>query len=194
MKCYKLKDDDKHLLGIVPESHDLFQVLHHAYTYETNRCYYAVCSHVSLLYLIQINFSNSLLDACQSITDWLYDQVYSQFYVPGPEVPAMSPDLVTALKDDRFSHLKMSDHAFQCYLGLWRAININTPESIYFPLPPLARIVPWLVAAWNTIKGGGDTLTRMSDICQERIGIRSENLVACARVFVNLGLLFHRCN
>ena len=127
VKCYKLKDDDKHLLGIVPESHDLFQVLHHAYTYETNRCYYAVCSHVSLLYLIQINFSNSLLDACQSITDWLYDQVYSQFYVPGPEVPAMSPDLVTALKDDRFSHLKMSDHAFQCYLGLWRAININTP-------------------------------------------------------------------
>ena len=30
VKCYQLKDDDEHLRGIVPESHDLFQVLHHA--------------------------------------------------------------------------------------------------------------------------------------------------------------------
>ena len=173
---------------------DLFQVLQHAYTCGTDRCYYAVSSHVALLYLIQINFRNSLLHAYQSITDWLCDQVYAQFYVPEPEVPVMSPDLVTALKDDRFSQLKMSNHAFQCHLGLWRAININTPEGIYFPLPPLARIIPWLVAVWNTIKGGGDTLTMMSDICQEQIDICSENLVACARVIVNLRLVFHRCN
>ena len=194
VKCYQLKDDDEHLRGIVPESYDLFQVLHHAYTYGTDRSYYAISSHVALLYLIQISFCNSLLRAYQSITDWLYDQVCAQFYVPGPEVPVMSPDLATALKDDRFSHLKMSNHTLQCYLGLWRAININTPEGIYFPLPPLARIVPWLVAVWNTTKGGGDTLTRMSDICQEQIGIGSENLVACARVLVNLGLVFPRCN
>ena len=167
VKCYQLKDDDEHLRGIVPESHDLFQVLHHAYTYRIDRCYYAVNSHVALLYLILINFRNSLLHAYQSITDRLYDQVYAQFYVPGPEVPAMSPDLVTTLNDDRLSHLKMSNHAFQCYLDLWRAINVNTPEGIYFPLPRLARTIPWLVAAWNTIKGDGNTLTKISGICQE---------------------------
>ena len=101
------------------------------YTHGTDRCYYAACSHVPLLYLIQIYFRNSLLHAHQSITDCFYSQVYAQFYVPGPEVPAMTPDLVTALKDDRFSHLKMSNHAFQCYLGLWRAININTQEGTH---------------------------------------------------------------
>ena len=77
VKCFKLRDDDKHLLGIVPESDDVCQVLHHTYTYGTDCCYYVVCSHVSLLCLIQINFSNSLLHAYQSITDWVYDQVYS---------------------------------------------------------------------------------------------------------------------
>ena len=69
VKCYQLKDDDEHLRGIVPESHDLFQVLHHAYTYRTDRWYYAVSSHVALLYLIQINFRNWLLHAYQSFTD-----------------------------------------------------------------------------------------------------------------------------
>ena len=56
-------------------------------------------------------------------------------------MPVMSPDLVTALKDDRFSYLKMSNHVFQCYLGIWRAIDINTLEGVYFPLPPLAGII-----------------------------------------------------
>ena len=65
---------------------------------------------------------------------------------------------------------------------------------MYFPVPGLAMIVSWLVAVWNTIRGGGDTLPRMSNIYQERIGICSENLVACDRVLVNLGLVFHRCN
>ena len=72
MTCYQLKDDDEHLRGIVPELRDLFQMLHYAYTYGTDHCYYAVCSHIALLYLIQINFRNSLLHAYQSITGWLY--------------------------------------------------------------------------------------------------------------------------
>ena len=63
-----------------------------------------------------------------------------------------------------------------------------------YPLPPLARIIPLTVATWNTLKGGGDTLTRLTDICQERIGVRSENLVACTRLLLNVGLVFHRCN
>ena len=87
----------------------------------------------------------------------------------------------------------MTPHTFQCYRGLWHAININPPKEVHFPLPPLAHIIPLLVSFWNVLKGGGDTITKLDDICQERIGIRSEVLVASARTLLNIGVVFHRC-
>ena len=152
MKSFDLNDDDEHLLGFVPEYHDLFQVLHHAYTYGVNQCYYLIYSHASLLYVLHINFRQSLLLSYSVVTDWLYGQLYKQFYVPGNEVPAMSSEIKEAIKDPRFEHLKMSEHTFQCYLGLWRAININPPKYLHYPLPPLARIIPLTVATCNTLK------------------------------------------
>ena len=95
------------------------------------------------------------------------------------------------LSSKRRESLKITEHAFQCYLGLWRALNVNPPTDIYFPLPPLARIIPLTVAVWNSLKGGGDTLTKLVDICQERIGIRSEVLAASSRILLNAGLVFH---
>ena len=106
----------------------------------------------------------------------------------------MSSEIKEALKDPRFGHLKMSEHTFQCYLGLWRGININPPEDLYFPIPPLAGMLPLKVATWNNLKGGGDNLTKLADICQEEIGVRSDNLVACTSILLNIGLVFHRCN
>ena len=114
--------------------------------------------------------------------------------MPGNTVPAMSSEIKEALKDPRFGHLKMSEHTFQCYLGLWRGININSPEDLHFPIPPLAGTLPLKVAMWNNLKDGGDNLTKLADICQERIGVRSENLVACTRILLNIGLVFHCCN
>jgi len=105
----------------------------------------------------------------------------------------MSPLVEEAFSDKRFAKLKMTPHTFQCYLGLWPAININPPKEVHFPLPPLARIIPLLVSYWNVLKGGGDTITKLDDICQERIGIRSEVLVASARTLLNIGVVLHRC-
>ena len=85
----------------------------------------------------------------------------------------------------------MLEHTFQCYLGLWRGININPPDDLYFPIPPLAGMLPLKVATWNNLKGGGDNLTKLADICQEKIGVRSDNLVACTRILLNIGLVFH---
>ena len=145
------------------------------------------------MYIVRLNFSKDLLESYAAVTDWLYDQTFSQFYAPGNEVPKMSPLVEEAFSDKRFAKLKMTPHTFQCYLGLWRAININPPKEVHFPLPPLARIIPLLVSYWNVLKGGGDTITKLDDICQERIGIRSEVLVASARTLLNIGVVFHRC-
>ena len=88
--------------------------------------------------------------------------------MPGNEVPTISSEIKQALKDRGFRHLKMSEHTFKCYLGLWRGININPPEDLYFPIPLLARMLPLKVATWNNLKGGGDNLTKLADICQEK--------------------------
>ena len=98
-------------------------------------------------------------------------QSFAQLYVPGNDVPKMSPLVEEAFSDKSFAKLKMTPHTFQCYLRLWRVININPPKEVHFPLPPLAQIIPLLVSYWNVLKDGGDTITKLDDICQERIGI-----------------------
>ena len=193
-RSYDINNDDELLLALIQEPHDLLQILHHAYTYGTKSCYYVISSHAALLYVLKINFSVDLLNAYENITDWLYEETLTTFYTKNFEVPKMPDAIKQALKDKRFTHLKMTEHEFQSYVGLWRVINIHQTKSIKFPLPPIARAAPLTVAKWNTIKGGGDTLTKMADFCQERIGIRSDVLIACSRFLLNAGLVFHRCN
>ena len=88
----------------------------------------------------------------------------------------------------------MTEHTFVCYLGLWQAINVNLSQNLHFPLPPVARIIPLLTSFWNTLKGGGDIISRLDDICQERLEIRTDITITCARILLNLGVVFHRCN
>ena len=49
-------------------------------------------------------------------------------------------------------------------------------------------MLPLKVATWNNLKGGGDSLTKLADICQKRSGVHLDNLVACARILLNIGL------
>ena len=129
VQMHDLDDDDEYLLGLIPECHDLFQCLNHAYAYGTNSCYYLICSHLRLMYIVRHSFSKDLLESYAAVTDWLYGQTFAQFYVPGNDVPIMSPLIEEAFSDKRFPKLKMTPHTFQCYLGLWQAININPPRS-----------------------------------------------------------------
>ena len=49
-----IDSDSPHLLGMVPESYDLFQILHHAYTYSSKNCYYLIIGHIKLFYIMFI--------------------------------------------------------------------------------------------------------------------------------------------
>ena len=40
---------------------------------------------------------------------------------------------------------------------------------------------------------GGDAITKLYDICQERMGFRLEVLVASSRTLLNSGVVFHQC-
>lgn len=60
-RAYNIDNDDKYLLGVVPEFHGLFEVLHHAYTYGAHSCLYLISSSNALLFIVLINFLSDLL-------------------------------------------------------------------------------------------------------------------------------------
>ena len=71
VKCYQMKDDDKHPLGIVPEFHHLFQVLHHACICGTDRCYVLCGLQPCFLGLLDSNQLQQIIVACLPIHHWL---------------------------------------------------------------------------------------------------------------------------
>ena len=44
-----INSESEHLLVLIPEYHYIFQVLQHAYMYDTNQCYYLIYSHSASL-------------------------------------------------------------------------------------------------------------------------------------------------
>jgi hypothetical protein len=92
-------------------------------------------------------------------------------------------------------YLKMDDTAFMTQVSIWRAINIDVINkdagecfsgTTHFPLPPIIRFDPYIVSFWDSFKGGGDTATDLLDRFQERVGLRSENNMATARLLMML--------
>ena len=88
-KRYNISADDEHMLGLVPECHDLFQVLHHAYTSGTDSCFYLISSQSVLIYIMHIQFQSDLLESYGAVLDWLYSKTLQQFYDPSDVVPEM---------------------------------------------------------------------------------------------------------
>ena len=112
---------DKHLHGLIPESNDLIQILYHAFTYQSNSCFYLISSHLKLFYSVHVAFEDELLESYTKINKWLHEQVMEPFYAPDEsgKVPDLW-DLVEEVFDDALlKYAKMTKHAFQCYLGLW---------------------------------------------------------------------------
>jgi len=84
---------------------------------------------------------------------------------------------------------------------LWRKLNIDISRrnrikrsQIPTPLPPTVTINPLTHTIWNSFKGGGDTITKLIDNVQERLGIRSDSNAASARLLVYFAIAFHRGN
>ena len=65
-----IRSYSRHLLGMIPESYDLFQVLHHAYTYNSLNCWYLISSHISLFYMVSIRLIEELMNAYGDMLDW----------------------------------------------------------------------------------------------------------------------------
>ena len=133
----------------------------------------------------------------------LFQHDLKKFYIPGKQVPDPPEDWKNAFKYKSLKSLNLDEESFKYKLGLWRVLNIDitnkdrrirTSRTIRYPLPPTVTINPLSFAMWDSLKGGGDTITKLIDNVQERIGIRSDNTTATARLLMYFAIAFHRGN
>ena len=100
-----------------------------------------------------------------------------------------------ALLSPKLLKRNVTEKSFRYQVALWREFNIEYKKNkrsnggdiqrrFPFPIPMVAHFVPGVVANWNGLKGGGDTLTKQIDNQHERLGVRSENTTACGRLFL----------
>lgn len=133
----------------------------------------------------------------------LFQHDLKKFYIPGKQVAEPPEDWKNAFNYKSLKSLNLDEESFKYKLGLWRVLNIDitnkdrrirTSRTIRYPLPPTMTINPLSIAMWDSLKGGGDKITKLIDNVQERIGIRSDNTTATARLLMYFAIAFHRGN
>lgn len=112
--------DDKHrphpnLHRLVPETSELMQCLHHAYTYGKQKCILVIGDHRSYLGSVVMYYPQELLDAYGRILKFSFDKTFAWAYKDGSEIPEV-PDLVwRAFDSKQLKKIKMTKHAFYCF-------------------------------------------------------------------------------
>ena len=185
---------DPNLHKLVPESKELMQCLHHSYTYNTLLCQLIFGDKRSYLGSVRIQFPSQLLDAYCKILQHSRELAFDWVDMDGDAMPEVPDVVFQAFGDKKLKDLKMGQESFYCFFGFWRVLNgycHRKHDNVRWPIPKTARIVPINVAAWNALKGGSDTITKLIELCQEQVGVRSENNIACARLLLYFGVTFH---
>ena len=160
--------------------------------------------------LYNLDFHWEVVDAYERIIDMFYEEDLKPFYEPGMELPSIGLEIgvqwMNAFKDRKLNYLKMDEQSFKYNYALWRAVNVDLEDEgdadvdcplnpyIKLPLPVLARMNSLSTALWNALKGGGDAATKLLDIINERLSVRSENNTVSCRLLQYFGIVFHRGN
>jgi len=185
----------KHLHEQVPNSHELLQCLHHASVYEICSCYFIVGDgQGNVLYSLDLRFPEELTDAYGRIMKKIFEDGFKWAHQPGDEVPEIPKVVMDAFASNELKKVGMTVEALQDRLSLWRELNISKfgQEEVKYPLPKVVQFKSFTTAVWCASKGSGDGITYLDDSCQERIGIRTPNNIACARILLNFGVFLHR--
>ena len=200
----RLRADDPSLHSLIGDvknkkrsTLEMYQMLHHAYMYGVDSCMLLVGTDKSLLYVVEVNFPSSTIEAYHESLDTLFFKYYNFLYQSTFEESSFPCDRIQQALDlhneGRKEGSQVTWHAFLTNYRLWRALNVEPDgRSIKFPLPPINRFIPSQNTEWNLSKHPSDTLTRLFDDCEESITIRSPQTVAVARYLSVLATAFHR--
>ena len=175
---------------------ELCQLLHHAHTYNVNRCLLIVGSHNNLMYVVEVLFPSQLLRSYAAVMDTMYEKYFSFLYhatLDEDSFPRQKIETVLAIHNQgKKKGDRVEWHAFHLHFMLWRSLNVTVdPHAIKFPLPPMDMFIPAQNVDWNLAKGPSDTLTKLFDDSEESITIRTPQTVAVARLFSVTATAFH---
>jgi len=149
----------------------------------------------------KVYFEGFIVDSYVDICEQFFENDLKQFYIPSIQVPDPPQEWVNAFQNKSLKSLNLDVESFKQRLGVWRMLNIDISRrnrikrsQIPTPLPPTVTINLLRHTTWNLFKDGGDTITKLIDNVQERLGIRSDSNAASARLLVYFAIAFHRGN
>ena len=197
----RMKADDSKLQHLIGDNKKkprftskTYQMLHHAYVYGVEQCLFLVGSKTKLLYVIEVEFPQPLLEAYGHVTNKLFTWYYSFLYGTYEKDSFPKKKVQEALEQVNLGRKKVDQvlwHSFTMNYRLWRALNVGS--LVRFPLPPCDRFLPCQNADWNLAKGPSNTLTKLFDDCKESVTICSPQTIAVSRLLVVSASAFHLC-
>ena len=94
------------------------------------------------------------------------------------------------LLDQALNTVTVTRHEFDQMFAMWHFLS----NKMTLPIPPVSRIIPLVLAVWNAMKGGSDTITKLLDSIGLVVPIESPCTIVDARLFLLLGLLHSDLN
>ena len=174
MYC-SISSSDRQMAKLIPDKSERIQILHHAYTYGTNRTTFLVGNpQGKIIYGVVVNFEESLLRSYGEVLDHLYQNGLKTFYED--QIDDLPLDYIeSVLLGDEKLKKKYTIDDFIFSLLIWRDINPISSNSSppKYPIPPCDMLVPLDCSLWNSSKGGSDTVTRFAWNCKIIVPIRT---------------------
>jgi hypothetical protein len=192
--CHYIRIKSQEVSKWIPSDHEQFQLLHHVYCYGSQRGLMLIGNAKRLTSGILVDFDQELLDAWDKVISYIYLRALRWAYSLDEGMDAFPEETIVAcLASPRLKDMKLDIDSFKTLYGLWWKLNVKVDAHIRLPLPKCDRILPYQHAFWNVVKGGSDTITKLIDFVEEKIGIRSPSTCVTARFLLLNAVAFHRC-
>ena len=169
-------------------------MLHHAYVYDVKKVLLIVGSNRNFLFAVMVEFDDDLLSSYDKLIKLFYKKWFHIFFVDDLQaLPIETIKKALAIRNSTKAARDVVDlHSFVTNYKLWRSLNVKVAPGILFPLPPMAMVIPFINAFWNSTKGPSNTMTQLLDSCEENLGIHTPQSVPVARLFNLMAMAFHR--
>lgn len=167
----------------VPNKDWLFQALHQAATFKSNRSMLVVGSERQLLLGMLLDYPDALIQDFLSVVDWIYETSLHVFYDPtGLNNEETKAKIKDALESKSLKRAAVDMASFETTYSIWHRLNVTVQADVHFPLPKCSRIIPYPNSNWNATKSPSDTTTKLIDSCDEKLGVRTPQTLAVARM------------
>jgi hypothetical protein len=144
----------------VDDKKEALQILHHAFVYDVRYVLLLMGNDtadiISGIFVkfdegLKTAWKNVLTDISRLSLDWAY----------GESAPVFEREFLDPVLESIKLHNKkdgvLDFPSFKQWVLLWHDVRFKKA----LPLPPIARIIPFVISSWNAFKGGSDTLTKL---------------------------------